>query len=106
MEHTIYFQQDECPPHNAQIVREYLNSMFGERWIGTLDQFFDPHSPDLYPLNFFLWGHLQSIIYAVLIQNVEHLKQRIRIACTKIRHESIPEALNTNLLRKVELCIQ
>ncbi|CAK9826607.1 hypothetical protein ANTRET_LOCUS4424 [Anthophora retusa] len=55
---------------------------------------------------FFLWGHLQSIVYAVPIQNKEHLKQRIRTVCEELRYDSIVRAINANLLRRAELCLQ
>ncbi|CAK9815954.1 hypothetical protein ANTPLA_LOCUS8827 [Anthophora plagiata] len=47
-------RQDGCSPHNAQIVRNYLNLKFGEHWLGTCDPIaWPPRSPDLSPLNFF-----------------------------------------------------
>lgn len=30
----FYYQQDSAPPHYARDVREYLNSEYGNRWIG------------------------------------------------------------------------
>ena len=45
-------------------------------------------------LIFFLWGHLQPIIYAIPIQNMEHLKQQIHTAC-EVRYDSIVRAINT-----------
>ena len=34
-------------------------------------------SPDLNPLDFHLWGHLKSIVYATSIENAEVLRNRI-----------------------------
>jgi hypothetical protein len=31
----MYFQQDGAPAHNAIIVKQYLNDIFPNRWIGT-----------------------------------------------------------------------
>ena len=36
-------------------------------------------SPDLNPLNFHLWGHLKSIVYATWIENAEILQNRARL---------------------------
>ena len=35
------------------------------------------HSPDLNPLDFYLWGHLKAIVYSTPIHNMEILRQRI-----------------------------
>ena len=99
LQKRIYFQQDG---HNA---RDYLNLKFGEQWLGTYGPIaWPPRSPNLSPFDFFLWGHLQSIVDAVPIQNMEHLKQRIRTACKQVL--TIVRATNTNLLRGAEVCLQ
>ncbi|VVC27620.1 Hypothetical protein CINCED_3A024456, partial [Cinara cedri] len=58
----LFFQQDGAPPHNAIIVRQQYNEMFGNRWMGTHGPVkWPPRSPDLTPLDFFLWGHLKTV---------------------------------------------
>lgn len=32
---NLFFQQDGSPAHNAIMVRQQLNEMFGNRWMGT-----------------------------------------------------------------------
>ena len=72
----IYFQQNDCPSHNARIV---VISKFKIR--KTLVEHLQTNSlatsiPRFVITRFFfLWGHLQSIVYAVSIQNMEYLKQ-------------------------------
>ncbi|EFN66426.1 hypothetical protein EAG_01870, partial [Camponotus floridanus] len=52
----IIFQQDGAGPHNARIVTNYLNNEFPGRWIGRYGPIrWPPRSPDLNPLDFFLW---------------------------------------------------
>jgi hypothetical protein len=34
-----------------------------------------PRSPYLFPLDFFLWGHLKSVVYASHLQTTEALKE-------------------------------
>ncbi|KOC66815.1 hypothetical protein WH47_12620 [Habropoda laboriosa] len=51
-------------------------------------------------------GPLQSVVYAVPIESMEHLKQGIKTACKEVRQESIKEALNRNLVRRAELGLQ
>jgi len=46
------------PAHNAIIVKQYLDEIFPNRWICTYGVIPLPaRSPDLTPLDLFLWGH-------------------------------------------------
>ena len=46
-----------------------LKSIQGDEWA--------PHSPDLNPCDFFLWGYLKSKAYKPLPSNLDKLKGRI-----------------------------
>lgn len=60
----LWYQQDGCPAHNTLVVREYLQTIFRNRIIGTHgDIQWPPRSPDLSPQDFFLWGYMKSTIY-------------------------------------------
>lgn len=75
----IWLQQDGAPPHYARPVREYLDQIFPNRWIGRRGPIEWPaRSPDLTPLDYFLWGYLKAKIYFNRPPNIEDLKQRIR----------------------------
>jgi hypothetical protein len=55
-EGSIHFQQDGAPLiHYLGEVCEYLNTHFPGQWIGRMVEW-PPWSPDLTPLDFFLWG--------------------------------------------------
>lgn len=57
LEQQLHFQQDGAPPHYAASVRQYLNLQYPGRWIGRRGPMEWPaRSPDLTPLDFFLWG--------------------------------------------------
>jgi hypothetical protein len=57
----VHFQQDSAPPHYHRDVRKCLNTHFPGRWIGRAAQIlWPPCSPDLTPLDFFLWGFVQD----------------------------------------------
>ncbi|KAI2652616.1 Transposable element Tc3 transposase [Labeo rohita] len=80
-----FFQQDGAPPHYGCQVRAFLDEQFPEKWIGRRGPVeWPPRSPDLTPLDFYLWGHLKAIVYGVKIQDVQHLKLRILEACAGI----------------------
>lgn len=60
----VYYQQDGAPAHYARLVRDYLDIVFPNRWIGRLGPIvWPPRSPDLTPLNYFLWGFLKDKVF-------------------------------------------
>ena len=47
-------------PHFSQVVRQYLNHKFPNRWIGRGGiKNWPPRSPDLNPLDYHVWGHMK-----------------------------------------------
>ncbi|CAH1962421.1 unnamed protein product [Acanthoscelides obtectus] len=81
----LIFQQDGAPPHYALRVRKYLDQTFPDRWIGRRGAIeWPPRSPDLSPLDFFMWGDLKGKIYATQPTSLEDLRQRIVNECLQI----------------------
>jgi len=79
------FQQDGAPPHYALPVRQFLDETFPGRWIGRRGAIEWPaRSPDFSPLDFFLWGHLKSKIYATEPESLDDLRNRITNECQRI----------------------
>ena len=86
----LWFQQDGAPPHYAADVRRYLNDTFPGRWIGRRGPIEWPaRSPDLNPLDFFLWGHVKNVVYKNRPNNIEDLKNEIRLAFRNISQQTI-----------------
>lgn len=86
----LFFQQDGAPPHYAVNVREFLDTNFAGQWMGRRGSVEWPaRSPDLSPLDFFLWGHLKSKIYATECDSLEELRQRIIDECRRITPEML-----------------
>ena len=82
---TIIFQQHGAPPHWGLHVCEFLNETFPNRWIGRDGPIpWSPRSPDITPLDFFLWGYLKDIVYKTKVWDIDDLKQRIPNAMTTI----------------------
>lgn len=93
IDNRIFFQQDGAPPHFAVHVREYLNNVFGNRWIGRRGSIEWPaRSPDLTPLDFFLWGHIKNNVYKHRPRNVEDLKVRIAAEMRRVPAEVLQKA--------------
>lgn len=103
---NLFFQQDGAPAHNAIVVRQYLNDQFGNNWMGTNGPIAWPaRSPDLTPLDFFLWGHLKTVVYADPPINLQHLKQKITEACSKLTKEQITAASQDEVKRRLQSCL-
>ena len=65
----MWFQHDRAPVHNAVNARRHLNEVFGNRWIGRNGPVSWPaRSPDLTPLDFYLWGHMKTLVYETPIE--------------------------------------
>lgn len=94
-EHTI-FQQDGAPAHYGRDVRRYLNNVFADRWIGRRGYIEWPaRSPDLTPMDFFLWGYLKDRVFKTKPQNVEEMRQRIQDECDNIPAEYFVNAIES-----------
>ena len=83
----MWFQHDGAPAHFSVDVRNALNMMYPGRWIGRGGPVaWPPRSPDLSPLDFFLWGHMKSLIYDDgPVDSAEDLVARISVAAANIR---------------------
>lgn len=93
----IWYQQDGAPCHSTRNVRQYLNTLFNGKVIDRCSDFFWPaRSPDLSPLDYFLWGYLKQNVYLQRpFQNVDHLERVIRETIT-----NITPAMIRNVLRE------
>ena len=59
----MYFQHDGAPPHYTQHVRVFLNESFPNRWLGRGGPVaWPPRSPDLTPVDYYLWGHMKTLV--------------------------------------------
>ena len=70
-------------------VRAYLDQTFTDRWIGRGGPLtWPPRSPDLNPLDFYLWGHIKTNVYRTKPRSIDELKQRITdsIAVIPVAH--------------------
>jgi len=92
---NMWLQQDGAPPHNANMVKHYLNQHFPQRWLGTNGPLqWPPRSPDLTPLDFFLWGYLKNNVYAEQSTSLDDLKERITSACKTVTSEMLKSVFN------------
>ena len=104
---AMVFMHDGAPAHFSRIARQHLDNAYPNRWIGRGGPYhWPPRSPDLNPLDFFLWGHLKSLVYATPVNNCEELKNRITARCEQIRDTpGILERVRESMRRRVQACI-
>ncbi|XP_018368776.1 PREDICTED: uncharacterized protein LOC108764871 [Trachymyrmex cornetzi] len=101
----IIFQQDGAGPHKARIVTDFLNQQFPARWMGRYGPIRWPtRSPDLNPLDFFLWGYCKEKIYRQLPEDVEELNNKLHDAVWSIDND-VMERVQANLLRRMRACV-
>lgn len=102
-----WYQHDGAPVHFTREVREILDNQYPQRWIGRGGPHHWPaRSPDLNPLDFFLWGHLKSNVYRLPIDTEADLRARIQDALGSVTTEMITNATTRSLLRRAQLCLQ
>jgi hypothetical protein len=59
-------------------VRHYLDESFPNRWLGRGGPVaWTPRSPDLTPLDYYLWGHMKTLVYKTKVDSREALRDRI-----------------------------
>ncbi|XP_011703411.1 PREDICTED: uncharacterized protein LOC105459239 [Wasmannia auropunctata] len=84
----IIFQQDGAGPHNARIVTYFLNQRFPGRWMGRYGPIrWPPKSPDINPLDFFLWGHCKEIVYRQFPEDIKELNDKLHYAIWDVDNE-------------------
>ena len=77
----MWWLQDGAPAHNTAAVSDCLNGYFGRRWIGNRGpSIWPPRSPDLNPLDFYLWGKVKDICYREAPTTRDNMIQRIQNA--------------------------
>jgi hypothetical protein len=87
----------------SRAVRD-VNNTYHDRGGTTV---WPPRSPDFNPLNFYLWGHLQALVYGAPVDNEEAFHHRTVDACQTIRnYPGIFERMRRSMMRRVEACTE
>lgn len=85
---NMWFQHDGAPTHFGNIVREHLNAMFGQHWIGRRGPTpWPPRSPDLTPLDFYVWGRMKDLVYSTPVESDMDLVGRVVEAAAIIQEK-------------------
>ena len=104
----VWWIQDGAPPHRRRIVTDRLQELFGERVVALHHAIeWPPRSPDLTPLDFFLWGYIKSKVYTTPPENLDDLEDRIRLHVNFLRQdrETVRRAV-LSMISRAELCLE
>jgi len=68
----------------------FLDATFQNRWIGRDGPTpWPPRSPDITPLDFFLWGYVKDKVFSTPVPDVINLKARITDAFATITEDML-----------------
>lgn len=103
----MWFMHDGAPAHYARCTRAFLNDMYPDKWIGRGGpRAWPPRSPDLTPLDFYLWGHLKNRVYTTQVNTRQELWRRVQEACREVRNTpGVFERVRQSLLRRAQACM-
>ncbi|KAJ8880176.1 hypothetical protein PR048_016642 [Dryococelus australis] len=103
----MWFMHDCAPAHFSRPVRVLLDETFNCIWIGRSGPVaFSPRSRDVNPLDFNLWGHVNSLVYATPIANAEVLQRHNFEACETIRSQhGISGRVHRSMISRVHACV-
>ena len=103
----MYFQHDGAPAHYSRHVRVYLNESFSNRWLGRGGPVaWPPRSPDLTPLDYYLWGHMKTLVYETKVDSRAALRHRIFAVAEHIHnHPDNTVSATQSLLMRAKNCI-
>lgn len=108
---NLFFQLDGAPCHFSLQVRNWLNTNFPNKWIGRGNYqdlrfcHWPSRSPDLTPLDYFLWGVLKERVYKTRPRNSDDLRQRITEECQNIPLNQVTNATRS-FRKKVIKCME
>ena len=101
-----WFQQDGASPRSSNESLAWLQQRFPDRLISRrCDPQWSPHSTDLKPLDFYIWGYLKYRVYGKNPQNVPDLKAAITAVIRAIPREERGRVVE-NFACRIQMCLQ
>ncbi|KAJ4438562.1 hypothetical protein ANN_14509 [Periplaneta americana] len=102
--HFMYGKTNGKPALGRRLYQE----RYPDRWIGRGGPIvWPPRSPDLNPIDFYLWGHLKSLMYSSPVPDMESLRNRIVAGCEEICNTpGIWDLVYRVMRHRCEVCIQ
>ena len=104
----LVWQQDGAAPHQARMVMEWLDTLFGQRMLALKSVRGDswaPSSPDMNPADFFLWGYLKEKVYSPPPTTIPALKRKIQAEFSRIPEVMVQAAVRS-MKKRASLMVQ
>lgn len=103
---NAWYQMDGAPAHTSGAVGEVIEEMFGDRWFAHNGPYkFPPRSPDLTPLDYFIWGYVKDQVYSTPVTTKDDLRNRVRGVFNALDGEAISRATHLSILKRIEKCL-
>ena len=84
------FLQDGAPPHWGSHVRRFLDATLPKRWIGRDGPTpWPPRTPDITPLDLFLWGYVKGKVFSTPVPDITNLKAKITDALATVTEDML-----------------
>ncbi|GBN14509.1 hypothetical protein AVEN_248731-1 [Araneus ventricosus] len=100
----VWFQHDGANAHKTSSMKQYLVKEFWEQLIGYGGfQEWPPRSPDLTPMDFFLWGYLKQQVCATPPPTLQDLQRRITDACANMTPTML-HSMQRAVQARVQMC--
>jgi hypothetical protein len=62
---------------------------------------------DLIPLDFYLWGHLKTVVYGTPVNGAEDLWEHVQNACQVIRDDDLVfERIHQSCVCRAQACVK
>ena len=103
----VWWFQYGAPPHGSLQVRQTLRQRFEDRVVALHHNVeWPPRSPDLTPLDFFLWGYLKNKVYQTPPPDLATVRRRIVDEVNLLRRkEPTIRSCFAEMTRRVNVCI-
>ncbi|GFW90968.1 putative transposable element [Trichonephila clavipes] len=96
----LWFLRDGATCHTARATIDLLKDTFGDRLISRFGSVnWPPRSCDLTPLDYFLWGYVKALVYADMLQTLDHLEDIIRRVIADIRLQMLEKVIENLTFR-------
>lgn len=101
---TIIYQHDGAPAHRSRDAVDWLNDNIPQ-WIGFNGEIkWPPRSPDLTPLDFFVWPYIKHKVYQMAPETMEDLKECVINAFNTITPNML-QNVHANILKRLRMCL-
>ena len=102
---TVWFQQDGATAHTAKNSMDVLRDLFPSHLISLRGDIGWPaRSPDLFPWDYFLWGHFKAEVYKLRPTTIDELKAAIRQKVNEIPRKMTQRVIE-NFRNRLNQCI-